>query len=218
MCNTMTNKSEDFYVISDNGTTVTALAKYDLLVGNTVVFNDDFSDMTSSPISTSEEGFGLQNNLAGYVEWGSEDMPLNHTIKGVMTFSESRYWVDASNKLLSKYGTSETAYVFDSNSNLYKPLENYKTYLKGTLGKTSVDVKLMTYENLISLGCKKGNSNSCTSAPSWVYNINYWTGSQFDSYNIFSMDNEDGSLIKCGFNDMSFYGLRPVITIKKSEI
>ena len=58
LCNTVTNKSEDFYVISDNGTTVTALAKYNLLIGNTEVWNDDFTDVTSStPISSSEEGY-----------------------------------------------------------------------------------------------------------------------------------------------------------------
>ena len=38
LCNNETGKSEDFYVIKDNGDTVTALAKYSLLVGNTFSF------------------------------------------------------------------------------------------------------------------------------------------------------------------------------------
>ena len=62
LCNTSTNKSEDFYVMKDNGTTVTALAKYNLLIGNTFDTNgypDDSSKAT--PISSQEEGYGLQS-------------------------------------------------------------------------------------------------------------------------------------------------------------
>ena len=60
LCNADTGKSEDFYVMKDNGDTITALAKYNLLVGNTIVWSDDFYDITSiTPISTSEEGYGL---------------------------------------------------------------------------------------------------------------------------------------------------------------
>ena len=86
------------------------------------------------------------------------------------------YWTDSERNLLSKYGTSYPANVFDSNSLLYAPTQNYKTYLKNTLGKTSVDARLITYEELISLGCNM-NENSCTPAPSWVYSTWYWTAS-----------------------------------------
>ena len=49
LCNNDTNKSEDFYVISDNGDTVTALAKYNLLVGDEVVWPDlNFEDLNKS--------------------------------------------------------------------------------------------------------------------------------------------------------------------------
>ena len=236
LCNTSTNKSEDFYVIKDNGTTVTALAKYNLLVGNTVVWNDDFSDISSvTPVSTSEEGYGLQNSIAGYVEWDSEGDPINHTIKGGIAFADGEeskkdsscsgsigcyygYWTDDTSKhnLLSKYGTAYPANVFDSNSNLYKPLENYKTYLKNTLGKTSIEAKLMTYEDLISLGCTE-NDDSCKSAPSWVYSTNYWTASAYDNNNVWhvlSYDDFTGSY----FDLPGILGLRPVITISKSEL
>ena len=85
-----------------------------------------------------------------------------------LTFAKAKnngnsYWEDDDGNLLSKYGTSYPANVFDSNSNLYKPLENYKTYLKNTLGKTSITAKLITYEDLISLGCSK-DVHSCKSA------------------------------------------------------
>ncbi|MFR5756561.1 MAG: hypothetical protein ACLUD7_03910 [Lachnospiraceae bacterium] len=235
LCNTSTNKSEDFYVMKDNGTTVTALAKYNLLVGNTVVLNDDFSDISSlTPISTSEEGYGLQNSIAANYEWDETGAPKINTIKGGVAFADGEeskkiinctgnscyygYWTaDTSNhNLLSKYGNSYPVNVFDSNSNLYKPLENYKTYLKNTLGKTSIEAKLMTYEDLISLGCNKDNFVS-TSAPSWIYSTNYWSESAYDDSDVWSVYS-NGYFAGGGFSSSGFFGLRPVITIKKSEL
>ena len=223
LCNTNTGKSEDFYVIKDNGSTVTALAKYNLLVGNTVVWNDDFSGTTSvTPISTSEEGYGLQNSIAAYIEWDIEtQLPLSHTSKGTIAFAETTngnygYWTDSSGKLLSKYGTSYPVNVFDNNSLLYAPVQNYKTYLKNTLGKTSIDARLITYEELISLGCSRKDS-SCKSAPAWVYSVNYWTASAYSTDNVWYV-NWDGYFAGSLFDYSYDSGLRPVITISKSEL
>ena len=235
LCNADTGKSEDFYVMKDNGDTITALAKYNLLVGNTIVWSDDFYDITSiTPISTSEEGYGLQNSIAGYMGYDSEGMPLSHTMKGTIAFADGEeskkisdscsgfgcyygYWTDntSSHKLLSKYGTSYPANVFDSNSNLYEPLNNYKTYLKNTLGKSSIITKLMTYDDLISLGCEE---RTCESAPSWIYSTNYWT-STANKYNHIIQVSEDNAVNSPPEMDAYYcYGLRPVITISKSDI
>ena len=126
------------------------------------------------------------------------------------------YWTDSSDKLLSKYGTSYPANVFDSNSLLYAPLENYKTYLKNTLGKTSVDARLITYEEIIGLGCNR-NNGSCKSAPSWVYSINYWTASAYNNHFV-GFVYSNGNFSCSSFDNSSRYGLRPVITISKSDI
>ena len=235
LCNADTGKSEDFYVMKDNGDTITAFAKYNLLVGNTTVWSDDFYDITSiTPISTSEEGYGLQNSIAGYMGYDSEGMPLSHTMKGTIAFADGEeskkisdscsgfgcyygYWTDntSSHKLLSKYGTSYPANVFDSNSNLYEPLNNYKTYLKNTLGKSSIITKLMTYDDLISLGCEE---RTCESAPSWIYSTNYWT-STANKYNHIIQVSEDNAVNSPPEMDAYYcYGLRPVITISKSDI
>ena len=227
LCNTNTGKSEDFYVVKDNGTTVTALAKYNLLVGNIVVWNDDFSDISSiTPISSSEEGYGLQNSIAANYEFDSEGMPLSHTIKGTIAFAEQTnetygYWSDSNYNLLPKYGTDYPANVFDSNSLLYEPLQNYKNYLKNTLSKSSVTTNLMTYENLTNLGCDgtvENNVYTCKSAPEWVYRTNYWTASASSGKYIWYVQG-DGVFFDLGiFYDCDFLGLRPVITIKKSEL
>ena len=238
LCNTLTNKSEDFYVMKDNGTTVTALAKYNLLVGDTAIWNDDFSDLASvTPIPTSEEEYGLQNSIAANYEWDIEKgIPKINTIKGGMAFANvdnsNKYSNDCSNSfgcyygywtdntyyhnLLGKYGTDYPANVFDSNSLLYEPLNNYKNYLKNTLNKSSVVTKLITYEELADLGCKESGF-SCESAPSWVHSVNYWSASAYDWNIVWSVGSE-GSFSLIYFDNLGEYGLRPVITIKKSEL
>ena len=134
-----------------------------------------------------------------------------------LAFSKNIYWLDASHKLLSKYGSSYPANVYDNNSNLYTPTQNYKTYLKNTLGKTSVDARLITYEELIGLGCNK-SEKTCKSAPSWVYNSTwYWTASAYDYFNVWGVD-LDGRFGGTGCMADAVYGLRPVITISKSDI
>ena len=126
------------------------------------------------------------------------------------------YWTDSKGNLLSKYGTKYPVNVFDSNSLLYEPIQNYKTYLKNTLEKTSIDARLITYEELISLGCTE-NVWTCKSAPSWVYSIRYWTASA-DSYNGVWYVHSYGNFESDRFDNPGRFGLRPVITISKSDI
>ena len=126
------------------------------------------------------------------------------------------YWTDSSGKLLSKYGTSYPVNVFDSNSLLYEPVQNYKTYLKNTLGKISVDARLITYEELIGLGCNK-SEETCIYAPSWVYSTRYWTASA-NNYSSVWIVASDGSSGGVTFVTSRYLGLRPVITISKSDI
>ena len=222
LCNTNTGKSEDFYVIKDNGSTITALAKYNLLIGDSVELdlnNGGIANSTSIP--TSEEGYGLQNSDAGYMELDSEGRPKSNILKGTKTFSEDGYWKDSNGKPLSKYGTNYPVYVFDSNSLLYESVQNYKTYLKNTLGKSSATVRLISAEELFDLGCKPTETAeyTCKSAPSWVYSTYYWTGSAWDSYTIWDVYGNEGILFRDTYADVpSMFGLRPVITISKSEL
>ena len=211
-CNTSTNKSEDFYVIKDNGTTVTALAKYNLLIGNTFDtdgYPDDSSKAT--PISSQEEGYGLQSSLAKGATgtWNGkygddEEVTLDKIAVGTIPFSSSQYW------------SNSTGNIFNSNSSLYIPLENYRTYLTNTLGKTSATLKIITLDDLVSLGCDK-STYVCTNAPSWVYSTTYWTQSRGSNSTSLLSIVFWGVITDTSYNS-NYMGLRPVITIKKSEL
>ena len=133
-----------------------------------------------------------------------------------LAYSKTSYWSDSEGNLLSKYGTSYPANVFDSNSLLYEPLENYKAYLINSLRKTSVDARLITYEELISLGCSE-NDASCATAPSWVYNTDYWAASAYGDDGVWRVRSA-GRFVGGYFATSGRCGLRPVITISKSDI
>ena len=212
LCNTSTNKSEDFYVMKDNGTTVTALAKYNLLIGNNYETDGSPTDSSkATPISSQDEGYGLQSNLAKGItgtwngKYGEElEAEFDKIAVGTIQFSSNQYW------------GSSTGNIFNSNSSLYAPLENYKTYLTNTLGKSSATLKIITFDDLLSLGCD-GSTHVCTNAPSWVYSTSYWTqtkGTYSTSLRTVTFWGE----ISDSSYDNYFLGLRPVITIKKSEL
>ena len=224
ICNNETGVSEDFYVISDNGSSVTALAKYNLLVGkNLMVDLDNFLIQSSSDISEETVGYGIQNNSAlGF------SMTNPNTV-GAIIFETNQnnvgYWVDDNRKLKPEYGENYPAFVFDSNSNLYQPLKNYENYLRNTLDKPSVTATLLTYEQAVSLGCDK-ESETCSNAPSWLKSTSYWTGSAsanntvwgieaYESIGVFGNANSDDVDFS---NVANAAGLRPVITISKSEL
>ena len=149
-------------------------------------------------------------------ETNRQDANANTLTFAKRTNGNYGYWTDSSGKLLSKYGTSYPANVFDNNSLLYVPVQNYKTYLKNELGKTSVDARLITYEELTSLGCNE-SERTCTSAPSWVYATKYWTASVYGRNNVWRVRSY-GDFGSFNFDESGSFGLRPVITISKSEI
>ena len=230
-CNTNTGKSEDFYVIKDNGDTVTALAKYNLMVGSKVVYDDSFENVLSNTtLTSSDKNYGLQSKDTTF-ELTSEGMPTSTTLYGFIAFANKKennktadgdylgYWTNAENKELNKpleaYGTSYPADVYDSNSILYDHVQNYQTYFTSTLNKTTAKMRLITYNELVELGCST-DDGTCTK--DFVYkNLSYWSASARAYSYVWGV-----SAIG-GFDSYYFWygdglGARPVITISKSDI
>ena len=195
-----TNKSDEvcigeecFYVMYSDDTTVTMLAKYNLYVGNECSSND-----SSSCTAYGEEATGRQDSTM--IGFGTTPR------KGTIKFSNTGYWQST----VSSYPT----YVYDSNSTLYSYVENYKTYLS-TLGVTPSEARLITYEELTTLGC---SGSSCKTAPSWVYATSYWSGSAISTNFVYRVDSY-GSFNGLSHSSVNYnYGCRPVITISRSLI
>ena len=233
LCNTSTNKSEDFYVMKDNGTTVTALAKYNLLIGNALRFNDE-SNITPEVISSSDNEYGLQSSktLIDFY-WKDGKISFNgNIIYGLIQFygdrddTEYSYWEDQSSykKPLAKYGSSYPAEVFDSNSLLYKPLKTYETYIKKSIGKNTVTLDILSLEQAKNLGIllySNVDSDKLTLYPTWYNNTFYWLSTAEDDGWMYIVN--AGTITTDNFHRWSngsytTNGIRPVITISKSEL
>lgn len=170
---------EHFYVISDNGDTVTAISYY--LIG---------------------------------VEESPKQVHGGSTIKSI-AFSTSGYWKDQDKNLLPQYGANYPAFVYDSNSKIYSYVQAYQAYLI-SLGYESVEATLMSYEQAIALGC---SGSSCAGAPSWLRNNVIWLGSASNYYTLWTIDTSSNFKARSytGTGGM-IPGMRPVITIDKSEL
>ena len=222
-------KSEDFYVIKDNGKTVTALARYNLMVGNNVIYKSDFSGIESMvKLTSSDKDYGLQSELT-MMELTSDGMPVSTTLYGVTAFANKDdnnkktgcagdncylgYWANSDGSLKLGYGQSDyPADVFSESSLLYAPIKNYQTYFIGTLSKKTSNMRLITYDELVNLGCDVQNGK-CTR--DFLYNdLNYWSATAH-LYNAVFYVRNNYVLMGLFINEV---GIRPVITINKSEI
>ena len=67
------------------------------------------------------------------------------------------------------------------------------------------------------MGCTK-NKYTCKSAPLWVYSVGYWTSSAYDSYRVWCVHSDGDFNHGLGFDHTTAPGLRPVITISKTEL
>lgn len=122
-----------------------------------------------------------------------------------ISFSSTNYWASS----VKKY----PAYVYNENSNLYQYVEAYEKYLKDQYGIINIDAKLISYEQLLNLGC---TPTSCSGTPDWLRTSAFWSGTASGSTGIWVKHN--GS---------SFYGhqykandrvVRPILVIDKLEI
>ena len=175
-------KDECFYVISSDETTVTMLAKYNLYVGG--VYNSGWTAYGW------DEATGKQNStMLGYASSGQP-------FKGTTAFSSD-----------TQKGTNYSDY---SGSIVEGYVNNYNSYLI-TQGVTPIEARLITEDELISLGC---SSTRCESAPSWVYATSYWSGS-VRSNEFVCFVSSLGHFGNINYSDNGSFGVRPVIEMPK---
>ena len=188
--------NEKFYVIGQEDGNVKLLSMYNLHVGNR------YDDENGLVVLTNPTGIQDSSAIGWFDEGGYS---VDNPIIGTVAFSNDAYWADA----VSEY----PAYVYSDDSTAYSYVENYKNYLEG-LGITIKDARLISYEELITLGCNEDDWN-CSSAPDWVYATSYWSGTADDEC-VRSVDTD------ASFGCIDYYiehglGVRPVIEIPISE-
>ena len=176
--------SEQFYTIGTEGDNVKLLSMYNLYVGG--VYNSGWT-------AYGAEATGKQDStMRGYVS--------GQSIKnGTTAFSSE-----------TQKGTNYSDY---SGSIVEGYVNNYKTILESDYGVDVVEARLITEEELVTLGC---SGSSCKTAPSWVYETSYWSGSANHSGSVWIV-NSYGIFGSNDYGDDIRFGVRPVIIISKSN-
>ena len=211
---------ECFRVLYVNGSTVTALAE------KNISYNIQTDGFAGVP-------FCEQSYAYGY--WQDSNTPID--INGTRYyFPLSKY--DTYKTNLNNNGTytkPPTVYpplnedVNKLHSNFRNSMTNYKDYLINKLGKKSLkDIRLITYNELIKLGCEVNNGEgSCNNSKykNWIIPKTkaYWTASASYSNKVYIVKNT-GELVGAPYlyinerPERQAAGIVPVITIDKSEI
>ena len=182
---------EYFYVIENDGASISMLAKYNLNIGTNLY---------------TEGVVGIQNeNVVGF----KSEM----TNYGTTSFSSTNYWLNGG---YIPHGDSDYNFVYDKNSNLYEYLNQYEKYLE-TKGIYSANATLISYEQLEKLGCDISNSTCNILEYDWIYYTSYWSGSAIDDTSVLRV--KSGNLFsKIEYNNNNQCGVRPVINISTNEI
>ena len=197
---------ECFNFIGYDGNNIKLLSKYNLNVGNNIQPGAE----------------GVQNSLALGANEDSSTK-VNNYYPATVAFSDTNYWSDGSN-LKSKYGSDwNTNNIYDTDYNeasgdnysVAYYVENYKNTLE-SYGLTVNDARLLTYSESIdeSIGCD-GDNRKCPTG--FITNTSFWLGSANGNSNVWLVIS-GGVFYYFDFGSNSFYGVRPVIVISKSDI
>ena len=241
-------KSEDFYVIKDNGDTVIALAKYNLMVGNKVSYK--VNKLSTEVLPTNADGYGLQNETASAIivgdfrfesqNWNAtkfddEDIKRFDTNSDDLTGKCIGYWANDDGSLKSEYKvsgiTDYPANVYSGSTLIKSYVDTYIYKLKALFQKTTFSGRLVTLSDLQEFGCNidvSGEVGICDTDEvkqkngQWIYNATYWTSTANDRNTLWGVISNSAVTsyndLATYFNSSSIYGVRPVITIDKSEI
>ena len=105
-------------------------------------------------------------------------------------------------------------YVQNNGYTIAYYVENYVKKLKELGAPSEISGRLLRREELSRLGYDE-ESNSSSSVPSWVYTTAYWLGTATDNTNISVIYD---SIYNYTFEDISLFGVRPVIEIPTNYI
>ena len=183
---------EQFYVFGQEDGNVKLLSMYNLHVGNIVDIK-----WHTTPLGNPT---GIQNEDAIGYNWDSVNEVEIFPFIGTTAFSSD-----------SQTGTNYSDY---NGSIVEGYVNNYSSYLAG-LGANIEEARLITKEELETLGCSSDNS-TCSGAPEFVYKTSYWSGSAIDIYDVWIV-NRFGNFVNYYCCNDNALGVRPVIEIALSE-
>jgi len=181
--------TESFYVISNDGTNIKALAQYNLYVGG---YDDDTS------VTAYTDATGLQDStMLGWTQSMADPYDPYYPQEGITAFSSTS----------NTYSGS----IVEGYVNTYVDTLNNKMNANVTAGT------LITTDELVVLGCNMSDQVCFSSSYSWLYSTSYWTSSASDPDGVWGVATTSG-LSDLPYDAEFALGVRPVITISVDEL
>ena len=206
---TVTCGTESFYVIhaglnEETGKDeITMLSKYNLNAGYSYVDNIWNTTLLENP--TGKQSTSNEECITG--------QSTSASCYGVSGFATSQYW-----------STSDfSAYVYGNYEGnlMYQYVNEYERILKEDLGVSSAKAGLISYEQLLNLGCSYDpddvfKTTTCPETLTWLNTTTYYTGSVRFGNDMFKISKGYKEVSYGGFDQPM--GIRPILTISASEI
>ena len=207
------DNTQCFNFVRYDGNNAVMLAKYNLNVGESSygnATNKQDSDVFGTIIGSELSNFGE------------------------VMFSANYYWSDTNGALLSKYGDSYPAEVYDyevqtvetegeDNKTIAYYVEAYKDILETEYGATIEETRLLTYNEAINnIGCDDLNKECpTTGAGSFIANTNFWLGTAENDSQIWTYapgENWNCLMLTDFYSRSNQSGVRPIIVVAKSNL
>lgn len=194
--------SESFYVLSNNGTDIRMLSKYNLKVGY-VENNEDAwiaYNTTYTVIPVTEQGYGLQDSNAGIGIYNSDDYIISGVVEAINGYSQSdieRYVNGYKNKLISFNVPVKSATLLE------------KSELEEIVGAGDLEF-IPNGESAGTYGPDDYELLRLNNAPEWFYDRKYFILPMTSSkvYSIYP-----GGLLDGMYHQNIYSSIRPVIVI-----
>ena len=153
----------------------------------------------------------------------------NLYVGGVYNSGWTAYGADATGKQdstmlgwISGQSTRRGTTTFSNKNSTYAGsivegyVNNYKTILESDYGVDVVEARLITKDELTSeeIGCGATDYTCTGSDYPWIYSTSYWSGSAYDTSNLWYVYS-DGSFNYFSCYNFGAFGVRPVIIISK---
>lgn len=162
-------------------------------------------DLTTpgSIVMIGDDSFNILSN-----DGTSVTLLLSYNITENIVFSTTNYWTDSA--------ASYPVYVYNENSNLYSYVESYKSTIQ-SLGVTVEEARLITAEEIESLGCTIPSYTCPSDVGTWFNTTYFWAGTALDSIFLWSVENDGSHFSDSTQYNYPYAGVRPVIKISLSE-
>ena len=190
--------SEQFYTIGTEGDNVKLLSMYNLNVGNKVTSVDLNADAVTMVPITNPTRLQSSDAIGGKI-----DSDGNYALPWIGTVAFATE---------DKHGTNYSDY---SGSLIETYVNDYEVAIEA-MGVNVESARLITKDELVNtLGCNKSEYTCTGSAYPWIYGTTYWSGSAYNTSDIWVVLSHGGfGYFKFDSDDDA--GVRPVIVISKS--